>query len=109
MKTKNATHTPGPWILNPGNHTEVWAPKAIGLHPENMIRIAAVEGYRVFADACLIAAAPELLAVAHDCLPCDDKHTRPFKDWDRADLIEHAERMEAAARATIAKAEGREG
>lgn len=106
MEQKIAKHTPGPWAVsddglfvgadmvvicnNPGNEEDY--PYSAKAWPAN---------------ARLIAAAPDLLAHAQECLPYQDEHTRPYRDWDRADLIEALEAIEKSARAAIAKAEGR--
>jgi hypothetical protein len=80
-----AQHTPGPWY---NNHQTVFAPNG-----EVITEASASPGEdQMFANAHLIAAAPELLEVLRDIM-------------DEAEFGDPS--LEAKARAAIAKATGR--
>lgn len=87
-------HTPGPWNIEPyGNNRQL----VIGVYPNDSLA-AEVEGPNRVADAHLIAAAPDLLALLQQHLDWFDGKFLPV---DEVAFIE-------ATRATIAKARGDE-
>lgn len=92
--SSEAGHTPGPWRQNPYDE------RFIETDEDSAANIARVLwlGDRAQADACLIAAAPELLEVAKVIMPLlEDWHEddgRAWPAWRRT-------------RAAIDKAEGR--
>lgn len=72
MKTK---HTPKPWRIETENET---GNPTISIRDGLNQQIATVNPYRLAmrdADACLIAAAPELLDALLETLSCIDQHT----------------------------------
>jgi len=93
------THTPGPWAIgletdeNDG-HGQIISPE--GEH------IASVSMYPIVANARLLAAAPELLEAAKGMLrEFGNQQFNVRKDYSKMVYLE-------AARAAIARAEGRE-
>lgn len=96
-------HTPGPWkAINDPFHFDTLstviggeeAPEQCTLKYPAMIEVGGYAGLeKQEANARLIASAPELLAACRELLNCID----PARDWSEA----------KAARAAIAKAEGR--
>ena len=93
-------HTPGPWTTEPGNnHIKIWGElpyRGAKLIAEvrNENDIFSTSGQQEKANAHLIAAAPELLAILSNILVWDDGNLP-------GDLMDHAKRV-------IAKAEGKE-
>jgi hypothetical protein len=65
---KHAKHTPGPWTVNPDDHTEVLAD---GREPMNTVIANVPVG---MPNARLIAAAPEMLEVLIKVMPFLDSH-----------------------------------
>jgi len=105
-----ATHTPGPWAVErpygePGMY--VAAPSSAlvcKLYPVDG-RYVADQLESVEANARLIAAAPELLAALRGLFEhCAMVH----KQWGEGSNAREAEAAEDAARAALAKAEGRD-
>jgi nicotinic acid phosphoribosyltransferase len=70
-------HTPGPWEINPEDHTEILA----RLKPKNPYQsiIAETSGYKADREgnAALIAAAPELLEALENLTMVDDELLYP--------------------------------
>ena len=97
-------HTPGPWHIDPMRHR---ANGNICIMAEQCTVVAAVPEY-LKANARLIAAAPELLEALRNLVAlhdiCGDAGTEAGDEWKCVD----GSRELSAARAIIAKAEGRE-
>ena len=103
-------HTPGPWSassddkLNPERAYGITVPWNDG-DERGTVVIAEIthadSAERAKADARLIAAAPDLLAACRAALACPEMNWQEMDDVSRAAVN--------AARAAIAKAEGREG
>lgn len=105
MKTKTQTHTPGPWKAEEqdiyGNYNGKYQLLATA-HKEEKGKNTVDDGQEAWANADLIASAPDLLAAAKDVITWD-KNVRKI-DGDnfgiQKDVINFLE-------AAIAKAEGR--
>ena len=102
-----ATHTPGPWtctIDDEGFNVFQDDPK----HPGNGDHIMCIAGNpESEANARLIAAAPELLAALRDTLESLECHEQDCQRDGLKNAAKAARRQIDAARAAIAKAEGR--
>jgi len=86
----NASHTPGPWIRSAS--LAIWRDRGATMVASVLCDSVSEPSIEEVANACLIAAAPDLLAALKDWVE------EPFRvDWKRID----------AARAAITKAEGR--
>jgi hypothetical protein len=113
-----SAHTPGPWrVTTPGAFSNdgmpvagVWVEAGEYTSVANLIPVRAVK-----ANAHLIAAAPDLLAVVRALLPLAQRiqkacangdHLDYDNEFDAADAVEYAREIERAEKA-IAKAEGR--
>jgi hypothetical protein len=106
-------HTPGPWDVNDELGSEIWvtgpdrtAPVICDIVPRDPDEYLAEDE----ANAALIAAAPELLAVARMVTAASMGETRPsrgesFIGWQRGDGAD-ADTIRKAARAAISKALG---
>lgn len=96
MSAEKVAHTPGPWRVGEHNHCVIESARHGNIALVNLARMSA-------ADARLIAAAPDLLALAKryasECAECDGKGT-----WVGPDL--HTEPCDTCAdlRALIARA-----
>lgn len=102
MKSKIATHTPGPWELSGGN-TSVWA-----ISPPNArVRIADIRQHSPMngvdneANARLIAAAPELL----EACKWADRVIQDFRGQVRTEVMSDV--ALSKLKAAIAKAEAK--
>ncbi|OFW58457.1 MAG: hypothetical protein A2133_00825 [Actinobacteria bacterium RBG_16_64_13] len=105
-----ANHTPGPWIFDPENegmdHHRGWGISADGMATVAHLPVRGCEGSEAlavsYANARLVAAAPEMLAALHEIAKGEGRFSR--------DHMEHAcntiEDMKALAVAAIIKAEG---
>jgi hypothetical protein len=102
-----AQHTPGPWLIDPEHSADVDAASgALAIasawdrdakHIRNNRDLSAPREEECIANARLIAAAPDLLVALYNLVElCDDVFVKP-KECDNL----------TAARAAIAKAEGR--
>ena len=79
-ETNNATHTPGPWSIDgtaATDNLDVISPNG---------RITMLDGDNTEANARLISAAPDLLALlreVHDAIATGDGDFSPSGDWFR--------------------------
>jgi hypothetical protein len=106
------SHTPGPWIGQPVNHSGDWRVfSANDPHPGPSLYCSVDVGWGAnaraiaAANARLIAAAPELLAALQECVAwfdLDAHRSHPIMAQD----TEVGFRMIQAARAALAKATG---
>lgn len=101
------THTPGPWVVARGDSVYARRGDGIPLAPiADCNTSRTVTAADRAANAALIAAAPELLAALRALLPVIDKAWE--YDGDVFGMLHNAAvDADAAARAAIAKAEGR--
>jgi len=105
------THTPAPWLvfdIHPNKSCLYVAPK--GVNPVcNDVATIYANNENAKADACLIAAAPELLEALekatrelHEAI-----YTRAANTWATPEVAyEHANQLTESYRALIAKAKG---
>jgi hypothetical protein len=89
----SAKHTPGPWRLNADNSTEVMTVTGFNVARAHCNGIYHIKLAQAEANACLIAAAPDLLAALQDLVSDDGPNPGAY----------FSQRI-AAARAAIAKA-----
>jgi hypothetical protein len=118
LATDPVSHTPGPWIAAAGPSSIVgWpvvGPRGRAITTVHYLRGDTPEGKRVNAEAganaCLIAAAPDLLALAKqyagECAECEGTGTARY-DCGGDALIPTDCNACADIRAAIDKAEGR--
>ncbi len=103
----DAKHTPGPWSFGPAVPGAKRCFYISGNHDANNreVDIGTVQGgyYSCEANARLIAAAPDLLAALKDTLDFLERHSNR---WDGVNG-KHPQLVVTAARAAIAKAEGK--
>ena len=95
-------HTPGPWVIKQGSYGALWAGPAKLDHPgREAAQYAAERGHdrlaQRWADAALIAAAPDMLAALQDIMA---ESTRDDDDHDMIATIQ------GICRDIIAKAKG---
>jgi hypothetical protein len=102
------SHTPGPWrVENRG-----WWPEVV-VSDTPRREITSIEGRsesEVFANARLIAAAPELLAALNEMVTLFDSRDHDAAERAKAEFMRLCPESQArliTARAAIAKAEGR--
>ena len=102
MSAEKVAHTPGPWRVLPTNDCVIESEKHGNIALVNLARMSA-------ADARLIAAAPDLLALAKryasECAECDGDGRILVTFNDREAEYDPCEAC-ADIRAAIAKAEG---
>lgn len=91
-----SAHTPGPWVANGS---------AIEDRPKRGPTTVIAYGVEAAADAHLLAAAPDLLAVLKECLESEERRRRHLEDGSPAST--YSDVRLARVRAAIAKAEGR--
>ena len=101
MSAEKVAHTPGPWRVGEHNHCVIESARHGNIALVNLARMSA-------ADARLIAAAPDLLALAKryasECSGCDGEGRRIVTFNDREAEYDPCEDC-ADIRAVIAKAE----
>lgn len=109
MKTKAAEqHTPGPWRVS-DEGTQAFAivgkrTAVTGSEYERSIAWVARSAYGK-ADAALVAASPDMLAVL-ETIVAPDPDDVPVRDWLRDEMIAWILKTQDAARAAIARAKG---
>lgn len=102
-----SAHTPGPWkVINHPRVAHVDSQRSVGFGANGMASIAWLTGgvLNQEANAHLIAAAPDLLAVVEECLESEERRRRELKDGSPASTYSDA-RL-GRIRAAIAKARG---
>ena len=112
--TMNAKHTPGPWHhgrLAVGtelvSHPDAWRPDVRDSSKRVVCKCSSRE--ESAANACLIAAAPELLAALENLVQADDAHAQAGLNGNTSAQLEATMMLVKAkklARAAIAKAKG---
>jgi hypothetical protein len=100
-------HTPGPWTAAPCSRAGYWI--AVDKHPFSVVatldeegRYGAIEGDNAEANARLIAAAPDLLAVVEEAIRLYGKPGGPWNvPSDPGGWIARAQAAVAKARGTM--------
>jgi len=109
MKTEQITHTPGPWDIEEGPSGMPYISGGDDADYDRTGICDLIEDQasirEVFANARLIAAAPELLASLRELLALNGSWERG-NAYISAGFVESYEQIASNARAAIAKAEG---
>lgn len=104
------SHTPGPWIINIRTVREGFCDPGIWIHNDSgtVVDTGAIREHPLSeADRTLIAAAPELLEALRECITEDGARCLANTEHPGL-LVRRIQAINAAARAAIARAEGRQ-